>query len=131
MKVAFIAVLETLVTARIADNITGKLNLHFFNLNKFMYIETRFDQSKEIIGMSIGNIFSGFFGGLPCSGVLVRTFINIENGATHRTCQLISAIVVLILVLGAMPALGYIPMSVIAAILVTSSCRLIPTEIIS
>lgn len=60
-KVSFVAVLETLISGRIADNKTN----------------TRFDQSKEIFGMSIANIFCGLMGGTPCTGVLIRTNVNI------------------------------------------------------
>jgi SulP family sulfate permease len=62
VKVGFVAVLETLISARIADNMTG----------------TRFNQSKELFGMSLGNMLSGLFGGTPCTGVLVRTGVNVS-----------------------------------------------------
>jgi MFS superfamily sulfate permease-like transporter len=68
LKVAFVAVLETLISARIADTKTG----------------TRFDESKETLGMGLGNVLSGFFGGTPCTGVLVRTGVNIASGATDK-----------------------------------------------
>ena len=62
------AVLETLICGRIADNMTG----------------TRFHQSKEIFGMSLGNMLSGLLGGTPCTGVLVRTGVNIKSGANDK-----------------------------------------------
>jgi SulP family sulfate permease len=68
LKVAFVAVLETLISARIADNKTN----------------TRFNQSQEIFGMSIANIVCGLMGGTPCTGVLIRTNVNIQTGATHK-----------------------------------------------
>ena len=58
-EVAFVAVLETLISARIADNATG----------------TRIIQDKEIFGMALGNMLSGLFGGTPVTGVLVRTSV--------------------------------------------------------
>ena len=61
LKVAFVAVLETLISARIADNKTN----------------TRFDQSKEIFGMSLANMACGLLGGVPCTGVLIRTNVNV------------------------------------------------------
>lgn len=69
LKVSFVAVLETLISARIADNLTG----------------TRFDQTTECRGMSIANIACGILGGTPCTGVLVRTAVNVSSGATHKT----------------------------------------------
>lgn len=113
-KVSFVAVLETLISARIADNKTN----------------TRFDQSKEIFGMSLANIVAGLMGGTPCTGVLIRTNVNIQTKATHKTSQFINAIVVLLIVVLASPIFVYIPMCVIASILVTSSCRLVPMTVI-
>jgi MFS superfamily sulfate permease-like transporter len=68
LEVAFVAILETLISARIADNLTG----------------TRFNQSKEVFGMALGNMLSGFLGGTPCTGVLVRTGVNVASGATDK-----------------------------------------------
>lgn len=82
-KVAFVAVLETLISARIADTKTG----------------TRFDQAKETFGMGLGNVVAGFFGGTPCTGVLVRTGVNIASGATDKISQFINAICVLIIIM--------------------------------
>lgn len=112
-KVSFVAVLETLISGRIADNKTN----------------TRFDQSKEIFGMSIANVVAGLLGGTPCTGVLIRTNVNIQTKATHKTSQFINAVVVLLIVVFLSPIFTYIPMSVIASILVTSSCRLIPMKV--
>lgn len=94
----------------------------------FFYIGTRFDASKETFGMAIGNIVAGLLGGTPCTGVLVRTAVNVSSGATYKYSQFINACVVLLMVLVLMPYFAYIPMHCIAAILVTSSCRLVPLK---
>jgi MFS superfamily sulfate permease-like transporter len=65
-------------------------------------------------------------GGTPCTGVLVRTSVNIKSGATDKISQFINALVVLLVVLVFMPVFVYTPLPCIAAILVTSSCRLVP-----
>jgi len=112
-KVAFVAVLETLISGRIADNKTN----------------TRFDQRQEIFGMSIANIVSGLLGGTPCTGVLIRTNVNVQTKATHKTSQFINALIVLLIVVFLANVFTYIPMCVIASILVTSSCRLVPMTV--
>ena len=68
LEIAFVAVLETLISARIADVLT----------------ETRFDQSKEVFGMALANMLSGVLGGTPCTGVLVRAGVNVAAGATDK-----------------------------------------------
>lgn len=102
-----------MISARIADNKTN----------------TRFDQSKEIFGMSIANVVAGLLGGTPCTGVLIRTNVNIQTKATHKTSQFINAVVVFLVVIILSPVFVYLPMSVIASILVTSSCRLVPKTV--
>ena len=81
--------------------------------------------------MAIGNIVSGVLGGTPCTGVLVRTAVNVSSGATHKASQFINALVVLSMVLVLMPVFAYIPMAAIAAMLITSSCRLVPKKIMA
>lgn len=81
--------------------------------------------------MSVGNIVSGFLGGIPCTGTLVRTIVNYQAGATHKTSQLINALAVAIITLIFMPAYVYMPMSTIAAILIVSASKLIPFEIMT
>lgn len=81
--------------------------------------------------MGVANIVSGILGGTPCTGVLVRTSVNCSSGATHKTSQFINALVVLSMVLGLMPVFSYIPMGAIAAILITSSCRLVPMKVMA
>lgn len=114
-QVSFVAVLETLISARIADNKTG----------------TRFEARPEVFGMALGNILSGILGGTPCTGVLVRTGVNITAGSTHKTSQFLNAIAVLIITLIFMPAFVYTPMPCIAAILIVSASRLIPFKIMA
>jgi SulP family sulfate permease len=115
LEVAFVAALETLISARIADNLTG----------------TRFEPSKEIFGMSLGNVLSGILGGTPVTGVLVRTGVNVASGATDKMSQFINAITVMTIVLLLLPMFTYIPLPVIASILMTSAFRLVPFKIMS
>lgn len=107
------ALLETLISARVADNLT----------------QTRFDHSKEVFGMALANMLSGIMGGTPCTGVLVRTDVNVASGATDKMSQFINAISVLLIVLLLLPMFTYLPMPVIASILMTSAFRLVPLKV--
>jgi len=80
--------------------------------------------------MSLGNILSGLMGGTPCTGVLVRTAVNCTAGATDKMSQFINAVVVFLIVYLFMPGFVYMPLPVIAPILVTSACRLVPIKVI-
>ena len=110
--VALIAILETLITAKLGDKLT----------------RTQSSTRRELLGLALANIGSGFMGGLPASGVFVRTGANIKAGATHRASATIVAIATAIIALIVLPYFAYIPMAVIAAILVNTALGLIETE---
>lgn len=107
--IALIAVLETLITAQIADKLT----------------KTQFSSRKELLGLALANLGSGSMGGLPATGVFIRTGANIKAGATHKTAAVIAAVITAVIALIALPYFSYIPMAVIAAILANTALGLI------
>jgi SulP family sulfate permease len=107
--VAVVAILETLITARVGDKLTG----------------THFNESKEMKGLAVANIISGFMGGLPATGVFVRTGLNIKSGATHSTASIITGILTGLGAIILFPSLKFIPMAIIAAILYMTALGLI------
>jgi SulP family sulfate permease len=107
--IAVVAILETLITARVADKITS----------------TRFDESKEMKGLALANIFSGIMGGLPATGVFVRTGLNIKSGATHRMSSIVAGLLTGIGAIVFFSALKFIPMAIIASILYITALGLI------
>lgn len=112
LLIALIALLETLITARLADTLT----------------KTQSSARREIFGLALANIASGAAGGLPATGVFIRTGANIKAGATHRTAATIAAVATAGIALLVMPLFVYIPMAVIAAMLVNTALGLIETE---
>lgn len=110
--VAFVVILETLLSAKIADGMT----------------KTKANQHKEVLGVGLANLASGIFGGVPASGVFARTSINVRSGATSQWSQTINAGFVAIIALVFLPYFKYIPLSVIAAILVYAAIRMVTTE---
>ena len=109
LTVALVAILETELSAKIADTIT----------------KTKHNQRKEIFGLSLANIGSGFFGGLPATGVFVRTSLNIRAHATSKLSQGINSMSVAIIALVVLGAFSYIPMAGVAAILVFAAVRMV------
>ncbi len=110
--IALIAVLETLITAKLGDKLT----------------KTESSSSRELFGLALSNFGSGFMGGLPTTGVFLRTGANIKAGATHRTSGLIAALATGFIALLVLPFFSYIPMVVIAAILVNTALGLLGIE---
>ncbi len=107
--VALVAILETEISAKIADKMT----------------RTKHNQRREMLGLGLANLGAGVFGGLPASGVFVRTSLNVRSHATHRTSQGIQAVLVAVISLILLSSFTYIPMAAIAAILVFASIRMV------
>lgn len=110
--VALISILETLITAQIADKVT----------------KTQSSSRKELFGLGLANLGSGVMGGLPATGVFIRTGANIKAGATHKTSSALAAIFTAVIALVVLPLFIYIPMTVIAALLVNTALGLIETH---
>jgi SulP family sulfate permease len=109
-SIAIVAVLETLISAKIA---AGR-------------VDRSFNELKEMRGLVIAHAVCGAVGGMPPTGVFVRTSLNTSLGATHRFAQFLNAIVVAIISLALMPLFSYLPQATIAAILVVASIRMTP-----
>eukprot|EP00457_Paulinella_chromatophora_P004079 gb/GEZN01004089.1/.p1 GENE.gb/GEZN01004089.1/~~gb/GEZN01004089.1/.p1 ORF type:complete len:608 (-),score=97.22 gb/GEZN01004089.1/:207-1772(-) len=114
-SVAFVAVLETLISAKIG---AYKMGIDF-------------DESVETFGLSFSHLLCGLLGGMPCTGVFVRTSINMDLGATHRLAQFMNACFVLLVTIAAMPIMTYLPMPSIAAVLMVASCRMAPLHFLA
>lgn len=110
--VAFIAILETLISARIADGIT----------------KTDHDQRREVMSIGVSNIVSGLAGGIPATAALARTALNIKSGATSRVSAIINCISVLVISFAVLPLFKFIPMSMVGSLLVMVAIRMISTE---
>lgn len=112
MKVSFVALLGTIITARLADNARG----------------THFDQTAEVRCLSLGNFISGVFGGTPVMGALVLTGVNLQSGGTDKLTNLVLSISSLIIILVFMPAFVYTPLACMSSILMVSAYRLVPVK---
>lgn len=112
MVIAIIAILETMLSAKIADGMT----------------HTKHNSRKEMFGLGLANIASGLFGGMPATAALARTSLNIKTGATSKTSAVISVISVFIISLFFLGYFKYIPLPVIAAILVFTAIQMVETE---
>lgn len=100
---AALSAIDSLLTSVIADSIT----------------KTKHDSNKELIGQGLGNLLSGMFGGLPGAGATMRTVININSGGVTKLSGFIHGIFLMLILLGLGKYVSYIPLSVLAGILLT------------
>lgn len=112
ITVSVIAILETMLSAKIADSMT----------------KTKHNKRKELLGLSLANIASGLAGGIPATAALARTSLNIKTGATDKISATISSVCIGIISVFLLMTFRYIPLAVIAAILVFVAFRMIESE---
>jgi SulP family sulfate permease len=101
LAIAMLGAIESLLSAVIADAMTGK----------------KHDPNGELLGQGLGNIVAPFFGGIAVTGALARTATNIRAGATSPIAAVIHSLFVLAAVLVAAPLVAYVPMAALAALL--------------
>jgi SulP family sulfate permease len=75
----------------------------------------------ELIAQGVANFVSPLMGGLPATGAIARTATNIRSGAKSPVAGMIHALTLLAILLFAAPLAKYIPLAVLAAILLVVS----------
>jgi len=101
LTIAVVGILETMLSAKIADKAT----------------RTRHNEKREMLGLSMANLVSGIAGGMPATGVLGPTMLNVNTGAKNRTSAALKALFVALITILFFNLFKFIPMPVIAAIL--------------
>ncbi len=103
--IAVLCAIESLLSATVADGITG----------------SRTNSNTELIGQGIANVIVPFFGGIPVTGAIARTMTNITNGGRTPVAGIIHAAILLLIFLFLMPLINLVPMSCLAAVLIIVS----------
>lgn len=110
--IAIIAIIETMLSAKVANLMT----------------KTRFNERREMLALGLANITSGLMGGIPVTAALARTSLNIKSGANSRMAALISAITIGIISIAFFRMFQYLPLPIIAAILVNVAINMVEQE---
>ena len=80
-------------------------------------IDDKHNSNTELIALGTSNILVGFFGGIPATGAIARTAANVKNGGKSPISGMVHAVVLLLVLVVLMPLASYIPMPIIASIL--------------
>lgn len=85
----------------------------------------RADLDRELLGQGVGNALSGLLGGLPITGVIVRSSANIAAGARTRWSAILHGVWMALFVLFLSGLLAQVPMAALAALLVHIGVKLV------
>ncbi len=102
LTIAVLAGIESLLSCVVADGMIGK----------------KHNSNTELIAQGVANIGSALFGGIPATGAIARTAANIKNGGRTPVAGIVHSVVLLVVLAALMKYAAFIPMPVIAAILI-------------
>lgn len=103
LTLAGLGSIDTLLTSVVADNITGE----------------KHNSNRELIGQGIGNAVAGLFCGIAGAGATMRTVVNVKSGGRTPLSGMVHAVLLLAILLGLGALVRFVPLSVLAGILIT------------
>ena len=113
VEIAFLAAIESLLSARVADQMVHiHDSLHSYKPN------------RELIGQGLATMVSAIVGGMPATGAIARTSVNIRAKAQSRISAITHAIFLILVVLLLNPLIGHIPTAALGAVLIGTSYRI-------
>lgn len=108
--IAALAAIESLLSARVAASMspTGA-----------------YDPDRELVGQGLASVGAAFFGGMPATGAIARTAVNVKAGARTRVAAITHALVLVLVIAVAAGPVEHIPLAALAGVLMMTAIRMI------
>lgn len=115
VSIAILAAIESLLSARVASGMVGPDGRP----------SGAYSPDRELMGQGLASVAAGFFGGMPATGAIARTAVNVRSGAKTRFSAIVHALVLLAIIYLAAGQVGKIPLAVLAGILMVTAIRMV------
>jgi len=113
IQIALLAAIESLLSARVADQM---VHIH--------ESAQSYKPNRELVGQGLATIVSSMVGGMPATGAIARTSVNIRSKAASRISSITHAAFLLLVVLVLNPMIAHIPTAALGAVLIGTSYRI-------
>lgn len=113
VAVAALSAIESLLSARVAVDLSG---------------DARYNPDRELVGQGMACLASGAFGGMPATGAIARTAVNVRAGGRTRLSAITHSVVLLTVIYLAAGPVSRIPTAALAAVLMLTAVRMIPVQ---
>ena len=110
VAVALLAAMESLLSAKVADGMSDT---------------ARHDPERELFGQGLANLASPLFGGMPATGAIARTAVNVRAGARTRVSAIAHSLVLVLVVLAGGSLVARIPLAALAGVLILTAIRMV------
>ncbi len=113
IQIALLAAIESLLSARVADQM---VHIH--------ESAQSYKPNRELVGQGLATVVSSLVGGMPATGAIARTSVNIRSHAQSRISAITHAGFLILVVLVLNPVIGHIPTAALGAVLLGTSYRI-------
>ncbi|WP_093175127.1 SulP family inorganic anion transporter [Sinosporangium album] len=110
LAVAALAALESLLCASVADTMSA---------------DERHEPDRELFGQGVANLVTPLFGGVPATGAIARTAVNVRAGARSRLSAVVHALVLAVIVFALAGLVARIPLAALAGVLLGTTVRMV------
>ena len=110
LAVALLAGLESLLSAKVADGMSDA---------------PPHDPDRELFGQGLANLATPLFGGMPATGAIARTAVNVRSGGRTRVAAITHALVLVLVVYLGGALVARIPLAALAGVLMVTAMRMI------
>ncbi|MFC4630083.1 SulP family inorganic anion transporter [Promicromonospora alba] len=111
IAIAALAAIESLLSARVAASMVPGGSVYH--------------PDRELVGQGLASLASGLFGGMPATGAIARTAVNVRSGARTRLAAVVHALVILAVIYLATGPVSRIPLAALAGVLMVTAFRMI------
>jgi SulP family sulfate permease len=115
VAVAALAAIESLLSARVGASLadTGP-----------------YDPDRELVGQGLASLAAGFFGGMPATGAIARTAVNVRSGGRTRLAAIIHSVVLIAVVSLASTVVSQIPLAALSGVLMVTAVRMVSLPVV-
>lgn len=115
LTVAALAAIESLLSVRVAaaHSDTGP-----------------YDADRELVGQGLASVAAGMFGGMPATGAIARTAVNVRSGGRTRVSAIVHAVALLLIVSVGGAVVAHIPLAALSGVLMVTAVRMVPPRTI-
>lgn len=118
VSIAALASIESLLSARVAAGLVGPDGRP----------GGRYSPDRELSGQGLASIAAGLFGGMPATGAIARSAVNVRSGAKTRLAAVVHALVLLAIIYLAAGMVGRIPLAVLGGVLMVTATRMVSPQ---
>ncbi len=115
VAIACLAAIESLLSARVAAGMRGPDGTP----------SSPYSPDRELTGQGLASVAAGLFGGMPATGAIARTAVNVRSGAKTRLAAAVHALVLLAIIYLASGMVSRIPLAVLGGVLMVTAARMV------